>query len=138
MEELLLAISRLPPNAIGNDEAGVSRPMTRPPSLLGPICFCLAYCHQCLFSGEKLPVWKGFPQAPTCPLFRIYVSLMLHCAALLVRLSGLVLFGPLFFSLLTQFTSDSLGGHFPSLLFPSTRKDLVLKSRRHRFHGLFL
>ena len=29
-----------------------------------------------------MPVWKNFPQAPSCPLFRIYVSLMLHCNAL--------------------------------------------------------
>ena len=70
-----------------------------------------------------MPVWKSFPQAPSCPLFRIYVSLMMHCAALLVRLRGLVLFGPLFFSLLTQFTSDSLGGHFLPSSFPQLGKD---------------
>ena len=87
------------------------------------------------FAGRKMPVWKSFPQAPSCPLFRIYVSLMLHCAALLVKLGGHVLFGPLFFSLLTYSLPTHLEGIPPR---SSTRKGLVLKSRRHRFHGLFL
>ena len=64
----------------------------------------------------EMPFWKSLPQAPSCLLFQLSISLQLHCVALLVRFWGLVLLVPLFFSLLTQFTSDSLGGHFRLLL----------------------
>ena len=73
MEELLLAFSRLPPYALGNEEAdwqsSISRPKTRPPSLQAQSASAWrtitnAFCSQVNAGFEELSTGTLMPSFP--------------------------------------------------------------------------